>query len=451
MLNFKKQFGSLLLSGLPLLMGVLLLMAFGTSTTQAQTAVFNSPNKVYVPLQHTVSTFGDSAKYSLGTVKIIEDTGGTFLTTDSLVIAPPAKWQFVKDSVITVTITGGHHLSIDSALTSYTQTILTGLKGSKSYTLKSKIDTGAIHLAFDTVSTSGAGNGDTVWISGLYVQSRDSNGTDDSNTVAVAKASWGGTSLAALSGGDTLIALPGPYNQIAYKALSSPSTIGAGSPFTAAVSLLDANGNTTTSGSAIPVVSAVLSGGITAGNGTLSGATTVTRSVHQDSVYYTTLAYTKAENIQLLFTAPGNTATSDTITVNPGPAAHISVALQSGKSDAITVDQNTAYTLTLTDKFFNPVSDTSTVAGYEQTNHGGVFTFSNAKDSTHLGQIGVTFNPSKFFVGADTLVFASPSLGTASATQTHAIVVNPGSLAGVIVDYAGTASGAGSPENIAAG
>ncbi len=450
MLSSSKQFGSLLLRGLPLLMGVLLLMVFGTSTANAQSAVFNSPNKVYVPLQHTISTFGDSAKYKLGAVKIIEGTGGTFGVNDSLVIAAPYKWRFVKDSAITVTVTGGHHLSIDSALTSKTQTILTGLKGSKAYTLKSKIDTGAIHLVFDTASTTGATTGDTVWISGLYVQSTDSAGKYDSSNLVYtsAKNYVSGTANVISVSGDTLIALPGDYNKVVFKS-STPSSVGAGSIITATVQLQDANGNNTTSSSAIPVVSPVLNGGITAGNGTLSGIATVTRSVTKDSVTYTALTYTKAEKIQLLFTAPGNTDVSGEIDVKAGAAAHISVALQSGKSDGITVDQNTAYTLTLTDKYFNPVSDTSTVAGSEQTNHGGVFAF----DNTHTtnGQIGVTFNPSKFFVGADTLVLSSPSLGVASASQTHAIMINPGSLAGVIVDYAGTTTSAGSTEKIAAG
>ncbi len=219
------------------------------------------------------------------------------------------------------------------------------------------------------------------------------------------------------------------------------STITAGNPFNAIVSFTDRFGNIPNDNKTAVTPTAIIPNSTNPGNGILTpGTLSKTVSAVAPGVDYYTwtgMTYSKAEDIQIKFTPSGGTSgTSVTLHFIPSiTAAHISV---SGGATTTTVDGSIKYTLYVTDANFNPVQN-ATVAATEQSPHGGTFSTINPTDAN--GNTSVTFYPSKFYTGADVIVFNTPATGTATASQTASITIGPGPVGGVIADYAGTASG----------
>lgn len=458
----KKRFSFLRLGWVPLFMGILLIGALVAPTAQAQVTV--KYDTTYVPLNHTMTANGDSAKYLIKTLKFIETGPGALLTgdpnKDSLEIKAPAGWQFVKDSVVTITASQTRTTGVKFDTTGLATTNAPTVKnvsnlqaGSVPSMVKVKaVTTGYFTVRIGTASTVAA---DTIVVTGLYLQSTTTVAMYDSSTVARATVDTvGGTNISA----SYLVALPGPLyamvignapnaSQTAGKYISSVATGSAAVDTTNGVKIYfqDQAGNWTPYNSTVPSVSVLLDGTTTPGNGTLSGASTVVWYDHKIAVDYGSMRYTKAEAVDLKFAVGSvNVTTSGTTTFGPGSAANISLALNSGYSDTFTVDQTTQYTLTVTDAYFNPVPSQG-VSGAENTPHGG--TFATIPNTDTAGHTTAAFTPSKFFVGADTLKFTA-----GLATQLRAILINPGALGGLIVDYAPSASSSTAlSENIASG
>ena len=424
MLNFRKQFGSLRLSGLTLLMAFLLIGVLGVSTTYGQLSVdtLGAQAKLVVKLANKSSQ--DSVV--MPTFKIgVNDTLHSGESDTIVTIFNTGHFGFANSGPYNVVVNGA--IVADSA----------------------RVSANGDSLLIKITGPVGYGNRDTLTVAGVYIKAIKTVATSDSQTtdnLLFARDS-SGTLVKAGHLGTRFVLLPGSiYNAtITTQPLSS---IAAGSNMSATLSFTDKFGNVPNDSTTTIGVAAVLDGTSTPGNGTLSGQTTTI--IHNvvlpgtDTYQWTALKYTKAEKIQLVFTAPGGDDTSSTITVTAGAPKNISVALNSGSSDAITVDQTTSYTLTVTDQYFNPINGQAVTAA-ENTSHGGTFTGTGNTNSS--GQLtAVVFSPSKFFVGADTLKFtASP------ATQTHSITINPGAVGGIIADYAGTANGSAVTESIAAG
>ncbi len=459
----EKRFGFLRHGWLPLLMSILLVGGFGMSTAQAQvTVVYDT---TYVPLNHTMTTNGDSAKYLIKNLKLLETAagdiqGGDKNTQDTLQIMPPANVQFVKDSVVTLTArqigTTGIKFDTTGFFAAYgqTQTSLTSVRVKPIYGATNHVYYLAVRVA--TASTAH----DTIVVTGLYLQSKVTAAKFDSTTAAinvVVDTMSAGLNIA----GSAIIPLPGPVTQMtitnqpdaaqtAGKYISSAGTLGSASVDTAngiKVYFKDAVGNYTPYNSTVPTVTAVLSNTNAAGSGTVGNTSTVVWYGHNIAVDFGSLTYTKAEKITLKFTL----SSKDTVRNNavmtfvPGTMKNISVALVSGKSDTLTVDQTTQYTGTVTDQFFNPVLGAS-VALSEKTNHNGAFNGPFTTDGN--GQIAVTFTPNKYYVGTDILQFADSA---SNVLQSRSILINPGAIGGLILDYASSASGSQLSEAIGAG
>jgi|GEM_PF-3585953 len=316
-----------------------------------------------------------------------------------------------------------------------------------------RVNTAGTSLFIKITGPVGFGDQDTLTISGVYVKGIGAIGafsdstTHDSLSYTIGDAGAGLT--AGLHKGSVLcVLLPAPI-YTAVIGVQPTTPVAAGSSITSTLSFTDQFGNVPNDSATAISVAAVLNGTSTPGNGTLSGLTTITHTVtlgHPgvDTYQWTALKYTKAELIQLKFTALGGAVTSNLVTVTAGAAANISLALLSGKSDTLTVEQTTGYEITVTDQFYNPINN-QVVTAAENTSHGGSFAAITNTDVN--GQTSATFSPGNFFVGADTLKFTA-----SSANQLRAIVINAGALGGIIVDYAGTASGSSvTTENIAAG
>ncbi len=437
MLNYRTKSGGMRFSLLPVLMGFLLMGILGITTSYGQEVsvdTVGSMAQLVVQLQN--KSVQDSV--IMPTFKVVV-TDTLAYTSDSVAITL-GKFKFANSGPYKVEVSGG--MTVDSArISPLGDTLYIGITGDP-------------------------GNYDTLTISGVYIYPNhtfpvfsDNSTTDFLKMYIVDGANIieGKTNPTVANGhsvhnfGYTFVILPGPIYNAAISAEPAGS-VAAGSAIIATLSFTDYFGNVPNDAATNIGVTAVLaSNGTSPGNGILTGQSVITKNVvppTTDTYTWTGLEYTKAESIQLVFTAPGNTVTSSSIAITPGPAESISVALQSGKSNTFTVDQNTAYTLTITDKYSNLVSDTSTVAAIERTAHGGSFVF----ESTHTtgGQINVTFNPDKYFIGADTLVFSSPSVGS-TATQMQVVMIELGSPGGLIVDYAGTVNGDAITEQIAAG
>ncbi len=459
----KTRFGFQKVGWMPLLLSVLLIGALGISTAYAAGAgvTFLKGDTTYIPLQHTKTTYGDSAKYKLANITVVETVAGNLIATatDSVQIKPPANYTFVTDSVVTITASPVGGLKIDT-----TGFAALGIVQTSQTTVKLKMKN---YISF-MISTVSSGTADTLTISGLYLQSAQTAANFDSTTAAyIAFSQKGiGANSANLS---KLIALPGAYNKIAMIQDPAGEYYAGENDITAIIKLEDAAGNAVVSGSVIPNVKAVLNGTSTQGNGTLSGTTTVTRSDRKDSVTYTAMAYTKAENIQLVFTAPGNTLTSGELHIYPGDPANISVSLLSGK-DTLTVDQTVSYTLTVTDQYYNPVLDDWIIDANEATPHGAVISLSGETGQSPFtslsGQLSATFAPSKYFVGLDTIVFTSssydgkvtkshnlksPTIKISGATQLQPVLITHGAIGGIIVDYSNDVNNATVTEAIGAG
>ena len=421
MLNFKKQFGSLRISGLSVLMGFLLMGVLGVSTSYGQ----------------TVDTVGAGAKFSVNlqnkslqdsvvmpTFKIaVSDTLTS--SSDSVAIGFANKYfQFANSGPYKVVVNGA--IIADSA----------------------RVNATGDSLYIKITGPVGYSNADTLTVAGVYIKAiKEASVMSDSSTFdnlffAVGN---GAVRTSGANLGTKFVLLPGSIYTAAF---STPPTtpVVAGTNITATLSFTDKFGNVPNDKATTIGVAAVLDGTSTPGNGTLAGTATITKTATigapgVDTYAWTALTYTRAENINLVFTAPGGTLTSGTIVVNPSnTAAHISVSLN---NSTINVNGTITATLTVTDANFNPVN-AATVVAQENTPHGG--TFSALAATSSAGITSTTFTPSKFFTGADTLLFTS---GTAS--QKSAIVINPGALGGVIVDYSGTASGSQASEAIAAG
>ncbi len=309
-------------------------------------------------------------------------------------------------------------------------------------------------LFIKLTGTYGTSNADTLLLSGIYIKAVTSKAVanDSSTTDALAFSVFNaGAATAGTEGGTNLVLMPGPIYDVASITAQPPSPVVAGVGFSTTVKFKDKFGNTPYDKTTKVSVSAVLNGTSQAGNVPLGGTSTITANQSAGTYQWTALTYTKTEAIQLVFTPPSGTSVKSTpITINPNSAANISVALESGSSDTFTVDQNSKYDLTVTDAYFNPVGSGTTVTGAENTAHGGSFTGLPTKTDT-VGKItGVVFNPSKYFVGSDTLTFSV----SGSILAKHAVTITHGALGGVIVDYASTATGTAASEpgdSIAAG
>ena len=421
---FKKDFNFLRFGGLLLLLSILLISGFNYASAAPGVDTLGAQAKLVVNLSNKAVM--DSVIMPTFQI-VISDTLTT--TSDSVRISfASGKFLFAKSGPYPVLVNAVNGMTADSA----------------------RVNAAGTQL-FIKVSGPTSSTVDTLTISGVYMKGSTASGiaysdstTHDSLSFAIGRTATG-FSAGAHPGAGVFVLLPGPIYTAAI--VTQPaSTIAAGSSLTAALTFLDRWSNVPNDKTTAITVAAQLIGGAP-GNGTLS-STVATRTPTlghpgTDTLKYSSLKYTKAEAIQIVFTAPGNTVISNTVTVTAGAVVNISVALVSGNSDTITVDQTTAYTLTVTDQFFNPINN-QVVSAAENTSHAA--TFAAISNTNTSGQTTATFSPSKFFVGPDTLKFTAGSVN-----QLHPILINPGVLGGVITDYAGTSTGAGSTEPIAVG
>jgi len=422
----KKRFSFLGVGWLHLFMGVLLMGVLGASTGHAQTPTIDTTGtqaKMVVSLAN--KAVQDSVVMPTFKIKVL-DTLTT--TSDSVAITfLNSYFKFAKAGPYPVGVQGS--LGADSARVNATgDTLYIKISG--------------------PVSNN---NPDTLTISGVYVRAVHTNPVyNDSTTTDSLKFALVNGSIQSPHNGTLFVLLPAPiYHGTITAPLSSTVTAGS-TTISATLSFTDKFGNVPNDKSTTVNVAAVLAGTLTPGNGTLSTGT-LTKSVTPghpgaDTYAWSNMSYTKAENINLFFSIPssGDTIRSNTITVNAGSPANIAVTLVSG-SDTLTVDQTTQYKATVTDQYFNPVPSAAITIS-EKTNHGGTFTPS--PDTTNgNGQITVTFAPSKFYVGPDTLQFSYNN----QVLQSRPIVINPGAIGGFIVDYSGSASGTQTNDSAAAG
>jgi hypothetical protein len=422
----KKRFSFLGVGWLHLFMGVLLMGVLGASTGHAQTPTIDTIGtqaKMVVRLAN--KAVQDSVV--MPTFKIaVYDTLADTTQFDSVAIAfATGYFNFAKAGPYPVSVQGS--LRADSARVNATgDTLYIKISG--------------------PVSNN---NPDTLTISGVYVRAVHTNPVyNDSTTTDSLKFALvnGSNSIPSQHNGTSFVLLPAPiYSFYTISKPLSPDTAGSAT-ISDTLSFHDKFGNAPNDTSTTVNVAAVLAGTLTPGNGTLSTGT-LTKSVTlghpgTDIYVWRNMSYTKAENINLLFSIPSSGAdtTSDTIRVVAGSPANIAVTLVSG-SDTLTVDQTTQYKATVTDQYFNPVPS-AVITISEKTNHGGTFTPS--PDTTNgNGQITVTFAPSKFYVGPDTLQFSYNN----QVLQSRPIVINPGAIGGFIVDFSGSASGTQTNDN----
>jgi hypothetical protein len=303
-----------------------------------------------------------------------------------------------------------------------------------------------------------SGTYDTLTVAGVYIKGQTTSGiaysdstSHDSLSFAIGRTAGTGFTAGLHDANGVFVLLPAPIYSISGIAIPADTTTIAGIAFNGGtVNCTDRWGNIPYDITTTVNISVVLNGTSTSPSGTLIGPRTkVATAGHPGACTqaWTAEKYTKAENIQLVYRAPMNfsgAVTSAAITVSPGTAANISAESISGYLyvDYITVDQTIQYTLTVTDQYFNPVVNGTSVTWGENIPHGGT----GGTATTVNGQVAALFTPSKFFVGADTLVFTS-----GAATHSRAIMITSGALGGLLVDYAGTASGSATSEDIAAG
>ena len=459
----KKRFSFLSLGWLPLLMGVMLIGALDFGSAQAQTAAFTrAKDTVSVQLANT----GASGKQDFLVANQTIDSLKTYvsgLTADSLYVVrfvfAPGAMKFTGDSVVVGTSTSG------DSLWAYTNGKAVAMPSTNKIVAQGYSSSGSFNAA-DTllIGFKAAGTTDTVYVLGAKVMPVSGNATTgtytasnlgttkDSLGVAIDQ-NWkytsGGLGSPSFTGRLYKL-LPGSFYAVAASPSASPTTITAGTQqVTVTSTLQDAYGNTVSDTTTYPTASAVLaSDGTSPGNGTLTlaGKFHTAPGVAQEG-----FTYTKAEQINIKLAGPGSGSTAQNtaaITVVPGSGKNISVALASGYSDTMTVSGNVKYNVTVTDAYYNPVADAANqLKVAELTSHGG--TTDSTAYWTNDGLATVVFTPGHFFVGTDTLVFSSPS-SSPTATQNRVIVINAGTLGGVIADYAGTTTGTASGEQIAA-
>jgi len=408
------KFGALLV-----VFGVLSFVSTSNLFAQTIDSITVARDTISISLQNVA--LASQTATALTTIKFRAVPGGTLAINDSVVLSLPGNFKFSTADSGTVTTTSNGMSFYLSA------TGKVGISGSGNLMLKLK-----------TLGTIG----DTVTVTGIKVVPNASVASNNSTTIEPLNADLvhAGASIASANYLKRLILLPGAFFKVAAGPTAVPASIIAGTGQVVVTSVLqDYFANTIIDTTSYATPTAVLaSDGVSPGNGTL----TLTGRYHTGKGLATQgFKYTKAENIQIKLSGSGGNANTPTITVNVGTAANVSVALTS-TTEAITVDQTIAYTVTVTDAFFNPISG-QTVAGSEKTPHGGALVMSGVTDIA--GQTTATFTPSKFFVGGDTLVF------TDVAIQSRIISISPGAMGGIIVDYAGTASGSAVTEAIAAG
>ncbi|MCL5034835.1 MAG: T9SS type A sorting domain-containing protein [Bacteroidetes bacterium] len=461
-------------------MPVIILFVTACYTTAAAQVGAACYDTTLIPLQHTASSVGDSLRYKPGTITIIESVAGRLLDApgDSVKITLPSGFNLLPDSVITISSSSTRPTGIrlDTAGTSAgTNGLQQGSTGSK-LRMKAASNSGSgLYVSF-MLKTSST-EPDTVTIDGIYVQSVDTtNVMYDSTTGGVLQLSQIGVPSNAtfLS---RLTALPGPAARIGFGPASRiPSanqsagniinTQPGGSPSAdtgrgIVIEFLDRMNNLTSYGTSTPKVRALLSLTNMAGNGALSGTSaTHWYGDHRVAMSFDSLCYLKAEKIDLEFSFGGfsinsnTTALSAGITVAPGKAANISASITS--KDEYAVDETKKYNLVVTDKYFNPVNPTW-IQARELTPHGGIFTGTGIHGDSictgtgsSLGEAALTFDPSNYFVGRDTLLFIARSSSPA-AKHYRDVLIMPGELGGIIADYAPTVNGAALSESVAAG
>lgn len=407
------------LGALLVVFGVLSLVSTSGLLAQTVDSMTVARDTISIPLQNVA--LASQTATAISTIKFKIIPGAPVVVGDSVVISLGSNFKFSAADSVTVT-TSGHGVTFGLSVT--------GKAGAKA--------NGFIDLTLTAV----AGSGDTVTITGakvLPIASVASNGSTTLDPMIVNL--YHGTGIQSTAPYlKRLILLPGAFYKVQAAPVPVPTTIIAGTGQVVVTSVLqDYFANTIIDTTSYATPTAVLaSDGTSPGNGTL---TTVGQYHSAMGTAKQGFTYSKAENIQIKLSGSGGSANTATITVNQGGAANISVALQS-TTEAITVDQTIVYTVTVTDAFFNPIPG-QTVVGTEKTAHGGALVMSGVTDAA--GHTTATFTPSKFFVGTDTLVF------TDGATQSRIISISPGAVGGIIVDYAGTASGSAVTEAIAAG
>jgi len=412
------KFGALLV-----VFGVLSFVSTSSLFAQSIDSLTAARDTTQIILQNVA--LGSQTATALTTIKFKLDPT-TAVVGDSVVINPGSDFKFSSADSVTVTVT-----NTDVGVTF--QQSVTGKVGIST--------TGNLVLKFATV----AGTGDTVTVTGAKVIPIASVAANNKTTIDLmgAEIRHGATVIASTGGHylKELILMPGAFYKVAAGPTPVPTTINAGTGQVVVTSVLqDYFSNTIADTTSSPTAAAVLaSDGVSPGNGTL----TLTGQYHTAmGTAVQGFTYSKAELIQIKLSGSGGSANTVTITVQATGAANISIALNASYSETITVDQTIVYTVTVTDAFNNPISG-STVVGSEKTPHGGSLTMSGVTNSA--GKTTATFTPINSFIGGDTLLF------TDGVVQSRVITINPGAVGGIIVDYAGTASGDAITENIAAG
>jgi len=153
MLN-KKQFSWLRLSGLHLLIGVLLIVAFSFSTAQAGSGVsltntISAGITTYIPYKSTTH-------FKLGADTLLEGAAGNLVATagDSIQIQAPTGFTLNKDSIVTITATGGLAFDTNGFFTKFgiTQTSASTIQVKANTVLSG--GTGVYYLSVDVSTAS---------------------------------------------------------------------------------------------------------------------------------------------------------------------------------------------------------------------------------------------------------------------------------------------------------
>ena len=210
---------------------------------------------------------GDSLKYKLGTITIVEGTIGALkaVAADSVQIKAPTGFLISKDSAVTITASTAGGLKLDNAGSPV---------NSISIKASSKDITGN-YLSF-IINTASAGTVDTLTISGLYVQSVDTVGVSYDSTTARDLHFTQQNVLTNSTPLSRLVALPGKAAVISFVAGTLPnasqsvinfiSRTALGTPTTADTSkgivllFSDVKGNHTTFITSAPLISALITG-----------------------------------------------------------------------------------------------------------------------------------------------------------------------------------------------
>ncbi|MFZ1080456.1 MAG: hypothetical protein WAO19_00855, partial [Candidatus Kryptoniota bacterium] len=364
------------------------------------------------------------------------------------------------DSTISVTLKNTNFSFVERG--PYKVTVLSG-------TLKADSARVSADSSTLTIQLTGTGTADTLTVSPVYVVANTTTAFNNGSTVDSLHLAIGTISGKGLG----LILLPGSVYQAT---ISTPpaSPVVAGANITATLTLKDFFGNVSGDSNTVVPLAAVLDPSHSSPNGTLTQTglvKTLTLGAPGTDTYAYTATYTKAEPIDLSFSTLAGTIYSGQVVVNPGTASNLQVTRPATETFTVGGAALGSWVGYVTDKFSNPIDVSGTGAAYgadvagvylhvdEATSHNGVVSGTGfAGDSMVFvaGAAGKTANisflPSNFYVGSDSLVFSLKLTGSPIAKYIDpSIVINPGPATGVIVDYSGTTNGTAVTESIAAG